>query len=324
MSTPKISVIVPVYNVERYLPCCIDSILAQTLADFELLLIDDGSKDRSGEICDEYARKDSRIRVFHKPNGGVTAARRDGVNMAMAGWIMFVDADDMLEKDALQTMWGYCDGADIVKASFVGSDGRQWQHVDIGAMTSEEFMQSLADGNTYGVVYASLYKRGLFRESTFSFPRDIKIGEDVLMNMELAQRVTKVVNIEDVVYWYRTNAGSVMNSMLQSPLYLDRYFSIRNTMLSDSQCRSLALHDLDCRLASLLNPNMPFRREYADVVLMAAKTVAEYGLPLSWKVHRLLVMLRYRRVFSFCKQTMHFVHKALRRMVGKRAFVILD
>lgn len=324
MSTPKISVIVPVYNVERYLPCCIDSILAQTLADFELLLIDDGSKDRSGEICDEYARKDSRIRVFHKPNGGVTAARRDGVNMAMAGWIMFVDADDMLEKDALQTMCGYCDGVDIVKASFVGSDGRQWQHVDIGAMTSEEFMQSLADGNTYGVVYASLYKRGLFRESTFSFPSDIKIGEDILMNMELAQRVSRVINIEDVVYWYRTNADSVMNSMMQSPLYLDRFFSIRNTMLSDSLCRRLALRDLDCRLAALLNPNMPFKREYVDVVLMAAIRVAEYGLPLSWKERRLLVMLRHRRVFSYCKQTIHFVHKTLRQVAGKRAFVVLD
>lgn len=80
MSFPKISVIVPVYNVEQYLPRCIDSILSQTFTDFELLLIDDGSTDKSGMICDEYAKKDNRIRVFHKKNGGVSSARNVGLD----------------------------------------------------------------------------------------------------------------------------------------------------------------------------------------------------------------------------------------------------
>ena len=91
---PKISVIVPVYNVEMFLRRCIDSILAQTFTDFELLLIDDGSKDKSGEICDEYATKDVRIRVFHKQNGGVSSARNVGLNHAIGEYICFCDADD--------------------------------------------------------------------------------------------------------------------------------------------------------------------------------------------------------------------------------------
>ena len=104
MSTqsPKISIIVPVYKVEQYLPKCIDSILAQTFQNWELLLIDDGSPDNSGNICDEYAHKDSRIRVFHKKNGGVSSARNLGLDYAEGDYVMFVDSDDWISNDCLQ------------------------------------------------------------------------------------------------------------------------------------------------------------------------------------------------------------------------------
>lgn len=94
---PTISVIVPVYNVEKYLHCCVDSILAQTFSDIEVLLVDDGSTDGSGAICDEYAQKDSRVRVFHKANGGVSSARNLGLDEAAGKWIMFVDSDDYID-----------------------------------------------------------------------------------------------------------------------------------------------------------------------------------------------------------------------------------
>lgn len=99
---PNISIIVPVYNVEKYLNRCVDSILAQTYTDFELLLIDDGSTDDSGTICDEYAAKDSRIRVFHKPNGGASSARNMGLDYAKGEWIAFADADDYVMPEWLQ------------------------------------------------------------------------------------------------------------------------------------------------------------------------------------------------------------------------------
>ena len=94
--SPKISVIVPVYNVQKYLSRCIDSILAQTFTDFELLLINDGSKDNSGKMCDEYAKKDTRIHVFHKENGGVSSARNLGLENVQGEWITFIDSDDYL------------------------------------------------------------------------------------------------------------------------------------------------------------------------------------------------------------------------------------
>ena len=96
---PKLSVIVPVYKVEKYLVRCIDSILAQTFVDFELLLIDDGSPDKSGDICDEYACKDTRIRVFHKENGGVSSARNLGLENVRGNILTFIDADDWIDVD---------------------------------------------------------------------------------------------------------------------------------------------------------------------------------------------------------------------------------
>lgn len=113
MENPKISVIVPVYNVEKYLRKCVDSILSQTFTDFELLLIDDGSKDHSGEICDEYALQDDRVKVFHKENGGVSSARNLGIDVAKGEWITFVDADDYIAENLLQSLCNIDSNVDI-------------------------------------------------------------------------------------------------------------------------------------------------------------------------------------------------------------------
>lgn len=111
---PQISVIVPVYNGECYLHECIDSILNQSFTDFELILLDDGSSDKSGKICDEYAEKDQRIRVIHKDNEGINATRRRGVNEAKGIWVNFCDNDDSLPVDALKNLFNLTEGTDIV------------------------------------------------------------------------------------------------------------------------------------------------------------------------------------------------------------------
>ena len=101
LAQPEISVIVPVYKVERFLPACIDSLLAQTFADFELILVDDGSTDNCPALCDAAAEKDNRVRVLHKANGGVSTARNAGLDMARGKWIAFVDSDDSVQPDYL-------------------------------------------------------------------------------------------------------------------------------------------------------------------------------------------------------------------------------
>ena len=116
-----ISVIVPVYNTEKYLDRCIQSILAQTYTDFELLLIDDGSTDLSGEICDKYAEQDSRVKVFHKENGGVSSARNLGLDKANGDWVTFVDADDWVTTLYLNNLSDNTNSADFV-VSIVGEN----------------------------------------------------------------------------------------------------------------------------------------------------------------------------------------------------------
>ena len=122
---PQISVIVPVYKVESYLPRCIDSILAQTFTDFELILVDDGSPDNCGVICDEYAARDNRIHVIHKENGGVSSARNAGIRLAGSDWITFVDSDDYLAENALDRAhyWSEHDSADILCLDVLPTDG---------------------------------------------------------------------------------------------------------------------------------------------------------------------------------------------------------
>ena len=137
MSNPKISVIIPVYNAESTLRRCVDSVLAQTFTDFECLLINDGSKDKSGEICDEYAAKDSRIRVFHMENGGPSAARNFGLNQAIGQYVIFQDADDyLLDNGSYLKLMTYAiqNNLDILRFdySIVDKDGNlnMWKSLD--------------------------------------------------------------------------------------------------------------------------------------------------------------------------------------------------
>lgn len=102
---PEVSIIVPVYKVEPYLNKCVDSILAQTFTDFECILVDDGSPDSCGKICDEYVQKDSRVKVIHQENQGLSAARNSGLDMASGAWIVFVDSDDWIEPDAVEVLY---------------------------------------------------------------------------------------------------------------------------------------------------------------------------------------------------------------------------
>ena len=120
---PIVSVIVPVYNVEKYLEECVESVLSQTFTDYELLLIDDGSTDSSGDLCDQIAKRDTRIRVFHKSNGGLSSARNKGMDEAEGGWIVFLDSDDKwADKDGLGRLFDYatCNNLDALRFEYQG------------------------------------------------------------------------------------------------------------------------------------------------------------------------------------------------------------
>lgn len=162
-TTPTISVIVPVYNTEKYLRRCIDSVLAQTYADFELLLIDDGSKDKSGEICDEYAQKDARVRVFHKENGGVSSARNLGLDNARGEWVAFVDSDDYIEENYLKSFEGNLDADLVVGNMIICEAGKSPSDIDAHIVPGKYCpIQSVLKGNLTKTVFCAPWGK-LFR-----------------------------------------------------------------------------------------------------------------------------------------------------------------
>ena len=187
MSNPKISVIVPVYNAESTIRRCVDSILAQTFTDFECLLIDDGSKDRSGEICDEYAEKDSRVRVFHKENGGVSSARNVGLDNATGEWIAFVDSDDWVGEMYLESFSGHLD-ADLMIGGFLRVKNNEivydnyWDYLPDGLyLNFRHIIESHLNHSAFSAPWAKLFRRKIIGK--IRFDSNIFLGEDNLFIM---------------------------------------------------------------------------------------------------------------------------------------------
>ena len=199
----KISIIVPVYNAERYLSRCIESILAQTYTEFELLLIDDGSKDDSGEICDEYAKKDSRIQVIHKENGGVSSARNAGIDKAKGDWVAFVDADDYIESCYIQNLYShvFCERQLIL----TGYDSKfkicRFEEI---SLTDDNFVKYLIDNKAilHSQPWAKLFNLNVIKQSEIYFPLDIHLGEDAIFNLRYYSVVDMVTFAKDVDYHY--------------------------------------------------------------------------------------------------------------------------
>lgn len=203
MNPPLISVVVPVYKVEAYLQECIDSILAQSFTDFELILVDDGSPDNSGSICDENATRDSRICVIHQENQGVTRARANGVAAAKGEFINFVDSDDTIPPHSLATLAAHADGAtDIILGKYQGGKCPQ-----AGEIPLDKYREITASASTInGCPYARLFRRSLFDNKTFDTPAHVKYGEDHVMNIHLAYKARgRIYNTDAVVYNYRDN-----------------------------------------------------------------------------------------------------------------------
>ena len=217
---PKISVIVPVYNVEQYLRRCIDSILAQTFTDFEVLLIDDGSKDRSGEICDEYAKKDIRVKVFHKKNGGVSSARNVGLDNAKGEWITFVDADDYIASDFLSAINNNCDFI-IGQSQHFNSTGKYWISENISTqdvVNKEQFQSFLAHNLVCHIMrtpWGKFFKRNLIGK--IRYDERMKVGEDTVFVHNYLLHCKSIAVVDNITYYYFDSDDNVSIKYSMSP-----------------------------------------------------------------------------------------------------------
>ena len=222
----KVSVVVPIYKVEAYLPKCIQSLCDQTLKEIEIILVDDGSPDKSGKICDEFAAKDNRIRVIHKTNGGVGAARNDGLAIATGEYIIFVDSDDYIPLDAYEKLYARAkkDDVDIVLADlYLDKDGK----LEYARFFSEPFLTSdrafldeliKADffrtycpnppisgpAFGYGGPTTKLVKRSMLLENDIQFDVSVKgIFDDIIYTAYIFAVARNVAYISEPVYYYR-------------------------------------------------------------------------------------------------------------------------
>ena len=211
-----ISIIVPIYNIEKFLPCCIDSILAQTFSEWELILVDDGSKDTCGSICDEYATKDGRIRVIHKPNGGLASARNSGLAMASGEGVMHLDGDDWIEPEMLELLLrkGEETGADIVMGDFLFAYPDRdvpyrlpdWD--DCKTTSLNRYITSV-----WTCVWGGIHRRSLYEEHQLQSPQGVTCCEDFHLIVRLCYFARKVVNMHRPFYYYRQQEGSVMHNL---------------------------------------------------------------------------------------------------------------
>lgn len=242
-----ISIIIPVYKVEKYLPKCLESILTQTFSDFEVLLIDDGSPDRSGQIAEEYAAQDARIKVFRKENGGVSSARNYGIEKAQGTYVAFCDSDDWVDPDWLETLYRqireYPVGLSVCGLMKEDEAGKilftvEEHHVYI--KNQEEALLTLFDGDGFyryqGWVVNKLYKRDILIRYRIQFNEEICYSEDRLFNFFYLLHCNSAVYSTEPKYHYLIRQNSAMTSYHENEVYQEKYGSFMDafeSMLSD-------------------------------------------------------------------------------------------
>lgn len=211
-----ISIIVPVYNVEAYLERCINSILNQTYKNFELILVDDGSPDNCPRICDEYAKKDSRIKVLHKENGGLSDARNVALGIAGGEYIMFVDSDDLIVPNCLQLVFDSAEKNDadvVVSTRFKSFDDEiALEPADIIESTvvdSTKALELIFCHNTRWEACGTLYKHNIFQDAKFL---KNKLYEDLALIPKVIAKAKNVCFVDAVIYYYFQRVGSIMNN----------------------------------------------------------------------------------------------------------------
>lgn len=221
-----ISVIVPVYKVEKYLDRCVESILSQTYRDFELLLVDDGSPDRCGVMCDTWATKDSRIRVFHKPNGGLSDARNYALDRMRGDYVSFVDSDDWLDPECLEYQLGVLLSVPDAKVAVFGCktvrDGgaNEWKVCGDTVMTHEEAMMGvLYERGMLVTAWGKLYRREIF--STLRYKVGVLMEDEDLIG-EVLSRTDKVVSGSSNHYYYLQRNESIVHQSFTRKKYDDQ------------------------------------------------------------------------------------------------------
>ena len=233
----KISIIVPIYNSEKYLQRCIDSILSQTFNDYELILINDGSSDNSGNICDKYEKEDHRIKVFHKENGGVSSARNLGIDNAKGEWVAFIDSDDQLDRDYLLN-FNLNSDADLLVQGYKKEYFNKKPEMIIPNM-EESYLASdvisiifdLEKKSIINSPWCKLFKREILFKHNILFDNNISYGEDHLFSLSFIEHIATISVTPKAGYIYQIRASQSLSTKCIEPekliYYADKVKEIR-------------------------------------------------------------------------------------------------
>lgn len=238
MSTPYLSIIIPVYNSECYLRDCINSILSQSYKDFELLLVDDGSTDSSGEICDNYSNIDPRVRVFHKKNSGVSSTRNFGMQQAKGEYFIFVDSDDEISTNALSTLCHKINefpnadviifGIKISRNSIVTQENNPqpgfWKKNDFDKVYLSLYFKFLINSPVNKVYKKKLIFKGI------EFPKDMSLGEDLIFCNSYLMVCQSFLLIDEALYIYKQREQNSLTTKYYSNLFQLYYFHYQNVV----------------------------------------------------------------------------------------------
>lgn len=222
---PTVSIIIPIYNAEKYLHECLESIRVQSYNDFEVILVDDGSTDKSASICNAFVEIDKRFHYYHKTNGGVSSARNAGLEKASGDWIAFIDADDWVSPNYLQTILEYLPMADI---TFFGEKTMS-DNEEIGTTvlsdkycTDRQLIENTIyelkcgkHGDVFGWTWDKLLRAEIIRNNNIRFPEDVSFREDEIFTLEYCRYIKSIRTISNVLYFYRVTPDGLTKKGLQ-------------------------------------------------------------------------------------------------------------
>lgn len=309
---------VPVYNTSRYLRKCLDSLAAQTLRDIEFILVDDGSTDDSGRICDEYAARDFRFRVIHQKNGGLASARQAGLDVARGEYVIVCDSDDWVEPDIYEKLYQKAKktDADIVCCGYFAeyNDGRSIPKQTIfeetcGIIDNDDFLRWGANSS-----WVKLIKKSLFERTNASYDYGINLSEDSLIIYKLLKGNPKVVQIREKLYHYRrlfggesyTNNIKMVHvhqfyhtySWLKNNYPEEKFEAIRFSKAIDLAFACLRVNNLDKEfLQDFMETELPFCRFAHNTKTLKSTTVLiEKIFPIS--VAKAMLKLSYKHIYK--------------------------
>lgn len=238
---PKVSIIVSVFKVEKYLKRCIESLINQTLREIEIILVDDGSPDNSPKICDNYKEKDDRVKVIHKSNGGVSAARNRGLDIAEGDFVLFIDSDDWCENIMIEEMYNRAnkDESDIVACSYtidyvnnnfsvkkeIGTEANYTNNID-------EAIYILDSNGMFNVVWNKLYRKKILIDNNILFDISCTTGEDLLFNCVVYTKIKKASFINEKLYHYMREDDDTLVTKYRSNLFdkIKQFNNARNEL----------------------------------------------------------------------------------------------